>query len=67
MPLLHVAQVIDDVVGDLTCLKVDDSSAGDSIHYQLSSSAQHSRLFAVSGMPDCSGTILPVCKNRTAQ
>jgi hypothetical protein len=43
-PLLHVAQVIDDAVGDLTCLKVGDSSACDSIHYQLSSSAQTASL-----------------------
>jgi hypothetical protein len=42
--LLHVVQVIDDAVGDLTCLKVDDSSACNSIHYQLSSSAQTSSL-----------------------
>jgi len=51
-PLLRVTQVIDDAVGDLTCLKVDDSSACDSIHYQLSSSAQTSSLIRCLS-PDC--------------
>jgi hypothetical protein len=59
-PLLHVAQVIDDAIGDLTCRKVDGSSACDSIHYRLSSFAQTASFIRFLTL-DCLIAPVPYC------